>query len=312
MIYMRHDKKLKIIQKISGLTQERLADKIGVSFATINSWINNKSTPRKSHLDDIDNLYYEYTGQKRPPESDLQAKKDIVQKKSATVNVLEKIVDNPDLYDSFIVKLTYNSNSIEGNTLTEPETAAVIFDNAKIKDKNLIEMIEAKNHRAALDFMFSFIKDGKKIDEDFILDVHNKIMNSIRSDAGIYRNIPVRIAGSNVPTANPLSVPDKMKEIVKKINKTNKDIFDHVTNIHAEFEQIHPFSDGNGRVGRILMNSMLLKKNLPPAIIDQNEKHIYYKALNRSQIKSDTAHLEDLIVDSTIEGLKLLLRDSDL
>lgn len=307
---MNVSQKLQLIQKLSGLTQERLAQKIGVSFAAFNSWFNNKSTPRKNNQERIDELYSEWTGQKIIPEDILQAKKQIIKNKSRKLkNVLKTIFDNPDIYDQFILSLTYHTNSMEGNSLSEPETAAVLFQNIALPNKDLIEQLEVKNHQAALQYLFRYISRKKKIDQAFVLKLHSILMNGIREDAGKYRRHSVRIVGANVPTANYLKVPTLIREIVEDVNRQEKDTISHIASIHSHFEQIHPFSDGNGRVGRLLMHAMLLRKNLAPAIIRKQQKRLYNMYLSKCQRKGESSQLEDFLCDAVLEGFKILERD---
>ncbi len=299
--------KLKIIQKLSKLTQTQLAGRLNVSFPTLNSWINGKSNPHQKKGKAIDELYYELTGQKIIPEDDLEAKKNIIFSKSKKLgNIIKKIRTRPDIFAQFILSLTYNTNRIEGSTLTENDTAAILFHNATLKNKKLVEHLEAKNHQSALEYLFDQINGNFKITEDFILKLHQILMNSIRSDAGTYRNHGVRIVGANVPTANYIKVPELMREIVIEINKSPKDMITHISMIHSEFEKIHPFSDGNGRIGRLIMIAMLLKKNLPPAIIEQSKKRDYYKYLQKAQQKEEYHGLEDFICDSILNSFEIL------
>ncbi len=147
--------KLEIIQKTLGLTQTKLAEKIGVSFATLNSWRTGKSIPRPKMQAVIDEFLLMVTGQKIIPVDQLSAKKQILIKKSfERKNIIAEILSNPDIRDEFILKLTYHSNSIEGSTLSEPDTAAILFDNAALSNKSLTEQLEAKNHQTALNYLF--------------------------------------------------------------------------------------------------------------------------------------------------------------
>src|SRR4030042_2582247 len=132
------------------------------------------------------------------------------------------------------------------------------------------------------------------------MKLHSTLMNSIRSDAGVYRNHGVRIMGTNIPTANYLKIPVLMKKLVKDINASKGDFIEHLEDIHSRFEQIHPFSDGNGRIGRLLIHAMLLKKNLPPAIIEQKKKRFYNNCLRKAQLGNDFIPLENLLCDSII------------
>ncbi len=306
---MNTKEKLRIIKDLSGLTQTELAAKIGVSFVAFNNWWTEKSQPRKKQIEKIDELYKAYTGQKEIPENVLIAQKELLAKRSgAFKNILATILKNPDISDQFLLSLTYNSNKIEGSTLSEDETADILFHNRSIPNKSLIEQLEVKNHQAALQYLFTHLKEKKKIDEQLILKLHGMLMNGIRDDAGIYRNHGVRIVGSNVPTANYLKVPLLMKDVVKHINHKQKDVVEHVAKIHAKFEQIHPFSDGNGRVGRMILTAMLLQNNRAPGVIKQEEKHIYYACLRRAQLKDDTSLLEDFVCDAVALGFDILER----
>lgn len=306
---MTVSEKLKIIQKMSGLTQERLAKELGVSFVTLNSWINDKSSPRKKAQERINAFYKKNTGEETIPKDALDAKKGILlQKRKKYKNILRKITNQPDIYDQFVLSLTYNTNVIEGSTLTEPETAAILFQNIALPNKTLVEQLEAKNHQTALKYLFTQATISKKISEELILKLHGILMSGIRDDAGMYRRHAVRIVGANIPTANYLKVPTLMKELLVKINKKNEDVLSHTSIIHSHFEKIHPFSDGNGRVGRLLIHAMLLRKNLPPAVIKQEKKRLYYLYLNKSQQEDDFSLLEDFIGDAIFEGFNILER----
>ncbi|GAF68552.1 unnamed protein product, partial [marine sediment metagenome] len=138
--------KLQIIKNLSGLTQDRLSKKLGVSFATLNSWINGKSQPRRKAEENINGLYFKLTGQKEVPENPLEAKRQIIFDKSKKYkDILKKIVKNPDIYDQFLLSITYHTNKIEGSTLTEDETRTILFDNIALPNKDIIEQLEVKN-----------------------------------------------------------------------------------------------------------------------------------------------------------------------
>lgn len=257
----------------------------------------------------INELFLEVTGQKVIPEDQLTAKKQILlQKSRERKNIVLEILDNPDIRDQLILKLTYHSNSIEGSTLDEKDTAAVIFDNVALPNKSLTEQLEAKNHQTALNYLFDHIANKEKIDEELILKLHSILMNGVRSDAGVYRNHAVRITGVNLPTANYMSVPKLISEVMVRITEKNKDIISLSAYVHNKFEQIHPFGDGNGRVGRLLMSAMLLNANFAPAIIRQEQKQLYYTYLYKAQTKDDHSQLEDFLCEAILDGFKILER----
>ncbi|MDP3057431.1 MAG: Fic family protein [bacterium] len=301
--------KLQIIQKATGLTQTKLADRFGVSFVAFNSWWTGKSSPRPKMLAAIDELFLEATGQKIVPTEQLIAKKQILAKKSREhKNIIAEILKNPDIRDTFLLKLTYNSNSIEGSTLTELDTAAILFDNAALPNKSITEHLEAKNHQTALNYLFDYLAQKGAINENLVLKLHGILMNGIYPDAGAYRNHAVRILGVNLSTANYLKLPDLIPAIINEAAKKTDDIIALSASIHSRFEQAHPFSDGNGRIGRILMCAMLLKANLAPAIIRQENKRLYSAYLYKAQTKNDTSQLEDFLCDAVLDGFKVLER----
>jgi Fic family protein len=301
--------KLEVIQKMLGLTQTKIADRLGVSFVAFNGWWTGKSVPRAKAQKAIDELFLEVTGQKIIPADQLTAKKQALARKSSEhKNIINEILANPDIRDQFILKLTYHSNRIEGSKLTEPDTAAILFDNVALPDKTLTEQLEAKNHQTALNYLFDRIADDEMIDEDLVLKLHGILMSGIRSDAGFYRRHAVRIVGANLPTANFLRVPDLIPELIIEAAKKTKDMISLAAHVHARFEQIHPFSDGNGRIGRLLMNAMLLKANLAPAVIREGQKRLYYTYLNQAQTKGDASQLEDYICDAVVDGFRILER----
>jgi Fic family protein/DNA-binding XRE family transcriptional regulator len=299
--------KLILTQRVSGKTQEKLAAELGVSFPTLNSWINGKSIPRDQAAKRIDELYLQLTGQNVIPEDLLEAKKQVLaRKRKQHPNVLSVLETRKDLYDQFLLALTYNTNRIEGSTLTEPETAAILFQNASLPDKSIIEQMEVKNHQAAFRYLTRYLSNEEDITEEMILKLHGILMNGIREDAGNYRRHAVRIAGSNVVTANHLKVPTLMESLLKAIRRGEKDAIGFPVRIHSRFEQIHPFSDGNGRIGRLILVAMLLKDDFAPAIISQEKRRFYILYLNQSQLKNDYSRLEDFICDGIMTGYDLL------
>ena len=306
---MTTKEKLKLIIQLSGLTQAQLATNLGVTFATLNRWLNNRAKPRVKAEKKIDQLYKEYSGEKTIPDSILEAKKKLLLKKNKKhPDVLKEIMDNPDIRDQFYLSLTYNTNRIEGSTLSEEDTATIIFENTSLPDKTLVEQLEAKNHQTALQYLFDYLKENKPLNEDLILKLHSILMNAIRPDAGNYRRHSVRIMGTYVPTANFIKVPELMKKLAKDMAKKNTDIVRHIAEIHAKFEQIHPFGDGNGRIGRLLMHAMTLKNNLAPVVVLEVKKRLYTSYLNKAQMHGDFTLLEDFVCDSISLGFDIVER----
>ncbi len=304
---MSYVNKLKAIQKYSGKTQTQLADILGVSFPTFNSWINKKSIPRKKAQEKIDVVYFEYVGDLSIDKSILVAKQSkLMSLKKQYKDPFKLIMSRKDTYESFLLKMTYHTNSIEGSTFNELEVKAVLFDDITIPNKTVREHQEAKNHQGALGFVMRWLRDeDPKITESFVKRIHEILMNGIIHNSGQYRTHKVRITGSNVVTSNHMKINEHMEAFVKEYNKLPKDSVLHVAKTHALFEQIHPFSDGNGRVGRLLMLILALKNNLAPVLIRKEKKIAYYNYLQESQVKENHIPLTSFVYDAIFEGYEL-------
>lgn len=304
---MTYTNKLKKLQKITEKTQSELAQMLGVSFPTLNSWIGGKSEPRKKSQDLIDLLYQEYTGTASVDGSQLEQKKQRIKDlQKQFPNPLKYIVSRPDIYNNLVLELTYHTNSIEGSTLNEPQVRSVLFDGLTIPDKTLVEHQEVKNHQAVLGNMFQWLSDkNTKIEEDYIQKLHWILMNGIWPNAGIYRNHGVRITGSQVTTANYVKISELMQDFIENLNTPCQNIISHLAKTHAQFEKIHPFSDGNGRVGRLIMHLVALRNNLPPLLIKKEKKYAYYSHLQKAQLKEEFIWLESFLYDAAIESYEL-------
>lgn len=306
---MNLKKKLEIIKQLSGLTQTKLAEKLGVSFVAFNNWWTEKSQPRPKMVVIIEELFLELTGQKVISDDVLKSKKNFLRHKASEhKNIITEILNNPDIRDQFVLKLTYHSNSIEGSTLTEHDTAAIIFDDLALPNKTLTEQLEAKNHQTALSYLFDYVLNKGEINEAFILKLHSILMNGIRPDAGVYRYHAVRIVGINLPTANYLKIPDLIPIVISEISKKTKDVIAISATTHSRFEQIHPFSDGNGRIGRLLITALMLKAGFAPAVIYQEQKQLYYTYLYKAQTKGDNSQLENFLCEAMLNGFNILER----
>jgi Fic family protein len=239
----------------------------------------------------------------------LQSKKLFIlsKAKNLKIKVLDTILQRNDIYEDLVLNITYHTNNIEGSTLTKGETQDILFDHTMKVNKSIKEILEAKNHQIAFDYLLEYLSTKQKINETFVLELHSILMNGILPNAGQYRNHAVRIVGSNVPAANYLSIQKLMDQLYKNINRKTDDIVSLISKTHAEFERIHPFSDGNGRIGRLLIIGQLLSHNLPPAIIKKESKHNYYSYLAKAQNKEDYSSLESFICDAIIIGFEMLV-----
>ncbi len=199
------------------------------------------------------------------------------------MTILEFILNNKDYLEDLITRSTYHSNAIEGSTLTYAETYAILYnDNSfKIEGKEPREIYEAINHKKALELVFKSLQDGVALDERLIKKLNETINRDIKDTQG-YRTVQVFIRGSeHIPPA-PEKIPNLMNYFVYNYNHDEEDIFTKIARYHIEFEKIHPFEDGNGRTGRLLLNYELLKNNIPPVVIGKEDRVKYFEFLKNN------------------------------
>jgi Fic family protein/DNA-binding XRE family transcriptional regulator len=303
---MKHINQLKSIVKASGWSQEQLAYNLGVSFATLNSWINDRSQPRRKALINIEKLYLDTVGVDSVSEDALRYAKLIALKLKSSPKV---ITENKDLLDILTLYLTYHTNTIEGSTMTLSDVEDVIFDHKVLSNRTAIEQAEARNHQSAFYWLLDqIINKGEsfEIDEDLILGIHLRLMNGIISDAGQYRGHSVRIMGSHVTLANYTKIPELIAKLTDDIKDSPDDEISIIAQTHARFEQIHPFSDGNGRTGRLVMLAQALNAGFVPPLVIKERKYAYYKYLELAQTKGDFMPLELFVSESMMFTNKLL------
>lgn len=217
-----------------------------------------------------------------------------------------------NLANWFKVELTYTSNALEGNTLSRQETALVVEKGLTVKGKSLQEHLEAVNHAEAIEFLKNLVgKKRTEMNEGDLLAIHKLILTKIDDlNAGRYRTVPVRIAGSLTVLPNPMKVPDLMKEFATWLKKEKSD---HPAKIaadaHFRLVSIHPFTDGNGRTARLLMNLLLEQKGYPPALIRKEDRQAYISALEEGQTRGKTDNYYNLIFQAVNRSLNIYLKD---
>ena len=201
------------------------------------------------------------------------------------MTIFEFILNNKDYLEDLITRTTYHSNAIEGSTLTYAETYAILYnDNSfKIQGKEPREIYEAINHKNALDLVFKNLQNKDLFDERFIKSLNETINKNIKETDG-YRTVQVFIRGSeHIPPA-PEKIPNLMNYYVYNYNNDTQEIFNKIAKYHIEFEKIHPFEDGNGRTGRLLLTYELLKNNLPTVVISKEDRVKYFEFLRNNDI----------------------------
>jgi len=200
-------------------------------------------------------------------------------------------------YESFCSLFAYDSTGIEGNTLTLSETSHLLFEGIVPSARSLREINEVLNHKKAFDYLMAFKGD---LTREFILNLHQLVViNTLREDlskyAGKYRKVQVFVGGSTPPSA--AEVPSLMASLLRWHSKNKNKLHPLVlaTYFHAEFERIHPFVDGNGRVGRLLINFILHRGNLPMINIPKKRRLAYYESLRRAHSGNYRSFIDLLI-----------------
>jgi len=179
------------------------------------------------------------------------------------------------LREEFLIEYTYNSNAIEGNTLTLQETALVL-EGVTIDKKPLKDHLEAVGHRDAFLYVQNLVKDKVPFSESIIKQIHTLVLMDRPEDRGIYRRIPVRILGAYHTPSDPVLVPEQMENLVAEFGFNKKlHPIERAALFHLKFEGIHPFVDGNGRTGRLILNLMLMQAGYPPINIKYSDKKRY-------------------------------------
>ncbi len=295
---MNSAKQLKILQKATDWSQEQMAMQLGVSFATLNSWFNQRSTPRVKAQQRIEELYLKIIGADTVSEANVEkAKKAALQFKTTA----RSITDDTARLEALTLHMTYHTNTIEGSTMTLSDVADVLFNHKVLSNRTAIEQAEARNHQATLLWLLDEIAENSKellINTELIKTIHLRLMNGLISDAGQYRQHSVRIQGASVPLANWQSIASRIESLSKDLNAKSTDIIATLAETHAKFEQIHPFSDGNGRTGRLIMLIQALKVGLLPPVVVKERKYAYYKYLQKAQNEQDYSSLELFVAQS--------------
>lgn len=202
-------------------------------------------------------------------------------------------------YEAFVSRFTFDSNAIEGNTLTLDETSQLLFEGL-VPAKSLREVNEALNHKRAFDHLLAHRGDVTK---RFICKLHELVVQEtlpmpVAAQVGRYRAVQVYIRGVEWTPPAPADVPKDMKTLLEWYTKNKRSVHPVVAAayFHTAFELIHPFVDGNGRVGRLVMNFILHKNGYPMVNIRSARKRDYYAALRKAQVEGELRPFVELIL----------------
>ena len=206
------------------------------------------------------------------------------------------------LNEEFVTEYTYNSNAIEGNTLTLRETDMVLRG-LTIDKKPLAHHLEAIGHKEAFDYVVSLVQQNEPLSERVVKEIHYLVLADKKDDRGVYRRIPVSIMGAAHEPVQPYLIQPKMEKLLSDYAGDETHIVSRLARFHIEFEAIHPFIDGNGRTGRLLVNLELMKAGFPPIDIKFADRVSYYNAFDEYHIRHNLGAMEQLFARALNERL---------
>ena len=217
------------------------------------------------------------------------------------MDILQTLLDQKasklsgNLYEYTAVNFSYNTNKIEGSTLSEDDTRNIFHNNTLLASgqMNIDDIIEMKNQLSMFDYMLDIAKEP--LTAEIIKEFH-RILKTNTSDekkdwfnVGEYKKLANTVGGKD--TTNPEDVAEEMKKLLQKYNEKKDVKIEDIIQFHFEFERIHPFQDGNGRVGRMIMFKECLKHSIIPFIIQNDIKQYYYRGL--SEFENEKGYLID-------------------
>lgn len=232
-----------------------------------------------------------------------------IDRRKTELDILRQALDNATIQQALQIEFLYESNRIEGNTLTLRETQLVINEGMTISGKSMREHLEAINHQEAILFIEDLVIQKVDLSEYILKQIHGIVLYGIdRENAGVYRKLPVAIAGSKHLPPQPYRLQDLM-EAYFQFYRDHKDHLHPVVlaaEMHERLVTIHPFIDGNGRTSRLIMNLILLQHGFPLAIIggDYESRMAYYDALEKVQTEKDKQSFILLIAQKVLFALE--------
>ena len=292
--------KIKLYRESKKMTQVEIAEALGVKPATVSKYESGALEPNIESLKKLSEIF--------DISIDDLLKEDHFD--ISKINILEVLREQKNmklkgnLYHNTQVTFAYNTNHIEGSKLTEAQTRYIYETNTLIAEKDSItdidDVLETANHFKLVDYMLDIA--DKKLTENMIKEFH-KVLKEGTSDSrkewfnvGKYKKLPNE--AGNMKTTEPKNVERDMSKLIEWYNSLGKVTIKEIIEFHSKFEKIHPFQDGNGRVGRIITFKECLKNNIVPFIILDKEKLFYYRGLNQYQTNKERGYLIDTCLNA--------------
>lgn len=267
--------------RASGESQAALAARLGVTKAALSRWLHGHARPQARHRAAIERWHRQLV---RYPAYDAAAVRRIAREaaRSRRPGLWRWIATHEGVRHDLLLEHTYNSTTIEGTTFTKRETEAVIFDRALFPEKPLVEHLEVTNHAAVLGEIFEGGHD-RPLSEALVKALHRAVLQGVSPSAGQYSRHHRAIRGVDLALTHPKDIPEEMTGLLREWRRHREVTLREIARFHAAFELIHPFGDGNGRVGRLLMTIQCLQRDLPPIVIENTRKAEYYDVLEYAQ-----------------------------
>lgn len=300
--------KIKLYRENLNMTQNEIAEVLGVKSTTISKYESGILEPNIESLKNLSELFNVSIDELLKDDNFDVSKINILDILREQKNM--KLKGN--LYHNTQISFAYNTNHIEGSKLTEDQTRYIYETNTLLASKDTIigidDILETANHFKLVDYMLDIA--DKKLTEKMIKDFH-KILKEGTSDSikewfivGDYKKLPNEVG--SLKTTEPKNVERDMKKLLEWYNSINQITIKEIIEFHAKFEKIHPFQDGNGRIGRIIAFKECLKNNIVPFIILDNEKLFYYRGLNEYQSNKEKGYLIDTCLNAQDQYIEMI------
>ena len=308
---MNLGKRLKKYREDKKLTQTYIADVLNVKSATVSKYESNQIEPNVDTLKKYAEIF-EVT-------LDELLKDEVNFEKIESLNILKILKEQKDmkikgnLYHNTQIAFTYNTNHIEGSTLTEEQTRFIFETNTILFQDNTIanvnDIFETVNHFMLVDYVIDNAE--KKLTEEMIKEFHRILKNATTDSkkdwfaVGNYKKLPNTVG--ELKTSSPKNVERDMKKLLEWYNSLDKVVIEEVIEFHARFEKIHPFQDGNGRIGRLIAFKECLKNNIIPFIILDKDKLFYYRGLKEYQLGREKGYLIDTCLNAQDQYERMII-----
>ena len=302
--------KLKKYREAKNITQSEIAEILGVSSATVSKYESGTLEPNIETIKKLSELFEFSIDELLKDDTFDISKIDIL----AVLREQKDMRIKGNLYHNTQITMTYNTNHIEGSKLSEEQTRYIYETNTLFADKDsatdIDDIIETINHFNLFDYMLDVAE--KKLTEKVLKEFHRILKNGTSESkkdwfaVGEYKKLPNEVGG--LKTTDPKNVEKDMKKLLEWYESLKQVTINEIIEFHVKFEKIHPFQDGNGRVGRIIAFKECLRNKIVPFIILDKDKLFYYRGLNQYQTNKEKGYLIDTCLNAQDQYTNMVKR----